>query len=306
MKKFLVRRLVQGAIVIFAVSVLSFLLVHLSGNPASLLAPPDASQAEVDELARIMGLDRPLHEQYLAFASRAVQGDFGRSFRSGYPNIELIKERFPATMLLITAAFLFAMALALPLGTIAAIWRGTLVDVGVRGFIILGQSAPVFWVGIMAILVFAVRFKVLPVSGFTSPEQLVLPAVTLGLSLAADVTRYLRNGMLEVLGEDYVRTARAKGLSEWLVIFKHALRNALIAVITVVGLRYAMLLGGAVVTETVFNFPGMGSLIVEAVRTRDVPLVQAALMFTGFLIIAISLLTDIGYSIVDPRIRLSD
>ena len=304
MLRFLLLRVGQGTIPVIGVSIIAFLLVHLSGNPAALVAPPEASQEEVEELAVVMGLDRPLHEQYLDFAGRALRGDLGRSFRSGYPNLELIKIRFPPTLLLISTALLFALVVAVGVGTVSAVWRGSWIDTGAKGFVILGQSAPVFWTGIMAILIFSVRLRVLPPSGFTTPKQLILPAVTLGLFLAADLTRYVRNGLLEVLGEDYVRSARAKGLPEWAVIIKHVLRTGLISVITVVGLRYGMLLGGAVVTETVFSFPGMGTLVVEAVKNRDVPLVQATLMFTGLVIVVTTILTDLTYSLVDPRIRL--
>lgn len=305
MTNFLTFRLAQALLVVVGVSMVAFLLVHLSGDAAALLVPPDATQAEVEVMRAEMGLDRPLYVQYGQFLLRLLRGDLGYSFRSKHAISELIVSRFPATLHLTISSLLFALALALPVGALSALHRGTMFDAGARTFIIVGQSAPVFWTGLVAILLFAVQYQVLPPSGYDSWKGLVLPTVTLGLHSAAELARFVRGSMLDVLQEDYIRTARSKGLAEQIVIWKHVLRNALIPVVTVVGLRFGVLMGGAAVTETIFNWPGMGSLIVEAVSNRDVPLVQAGMMVTACFVTLSTLVVDFAYVVIDPRISYS-
>lgn len=305
MGRFLAHRLLGAALVLLGVSVAAFLLVHLSGDPAALLVPPDATQEEVDEMRARLGLDQPLYQQYGRFALRLLQGDLGHSFRSKHAITELIAARFPATLHLTVASLGFALLLALPIGVFSALKRGTAFDAAARGLILLGQSAPVFWTGLLSILIFAVQWQVLPPSGYESWRGLVLPTVTLGLHSAAELARFVRGSMLDSLMEDYVRTARSKGLGQPVVIWKHVLRNALIPVVTVVGLRFGVLMGGAAVTETIFNWPGMGNLIVEAVSNRDVPLVQAGLMVTACFVTLSSLVVDFTYVVIDPRITYS-
>lgn len=303
MGRYLTRRILHTLLVIFGVSLVAFLLVHLSGDPAALLVSPDATQADVERIRRIYGLDRPLYVQYGKFVFRLIQGDMGQSFRTGHDNWELIATRFPATLHLTIASLLLALSMAIPVGVLSALRRGSVIDAVARGAIIIAQSAPVFWTAIMLVLLFALRWAWFPPSGYESRRALILPAFALGIHSAAELARLTRNSVLDVLGEDYVRTARSKGLQEIIVITRHVLRNALIPVITLLGLRFGVLMGGAVITETIFDWPGLGNLAVQAVLNRDVPLVQACLMTTAFFITFSSLIVDLMYSLLDPRIK---
>jgi ABC-type dipeptide/oligopeptide/nickel transport system permease component len=302
MAAFLVKRLAQSMIVIAAVVFIVFIMMFLSGDPALLLLPPDASREDIVEFRRQMGFDRPLWEQFFSFAGNLLQGDFGRSWRFQAPALPLVLERLPATIELAVAALVCSLLIAVPLGVVSAVRRNTIFDGVAMVFALIGQSTPAFWLGIMLILVFAVQFGMFPTSGREGLDSLVLPAVTLGLTLAGRNARLVRSSMLEVLNEDYVRTARAKGLSEGRVIGKHALKNALLPVLTVVGLELGHLLGGAVVVETVFAWPGIGLLAVQSVLGRDYPVVQAIIIISALAFVLTNLLIDLLYTWLDPRI----
>lgn len=305
MSKFVIIRLSQGVIVLVGVSLFSFLLVHLSGDPVSGLVQPDWTPDQVEDLRVRLGFDRPLWVQYFDFLQRAVRGDFGNSFRQHVPVFQLLVERLPATMQLAATAFLLATLLGIPLGVISAVKRDTWIDKSAMVVALLAQAMPTFWLGIMLILVFAVELRWLPTSGMGSLAHFVLPTVTLATYSIARNARLVRSSLLDVLNRDYVRTARAKGLIDRRVIYKHALRNAMIPVITVLGLDFGTLLSGAVITEIVFAWPGIGRLIVNAVSSRDLPLVQGAVLLVGTGFVVINLLVDMSYALLNPRIRLT-
>jgi peptide/nickel transport system permease protein len=251
-----------------------------------------------------MGLDRPWFIQYITYASRAVRGDFGESLRYRQPAFELIAERIPATLELTFVALVLSIVIALPVGVLSATKRGSAYDQGGMVFALFGQAMPVFWLGLMLILVFGVFLRWVPVSGRGGLDQLILPSITLATYSLARNTRVIRSSMLEVLGQDYVRTARAKGLAEQLVIYLHALRNALIPVVTIVGLEFGHLLGGTVIVETIFAWPGIGRLMIQAVYTKDFPLVQASVTIAALSFVSINFFVDFIYSYLDPRVRL--
>lgn len=304
MKTLIAHRLLYSLLVVLTITVLVFLMLHLSGDPITLLAPPGAS-AELAELLRARyGLDKPLWTQYWIFLQNAVtRGDFGESYFYNVSAIQLVLERFRATVELATAAMLFAIVVSFPVGVVSAVKFGSWIDHLTRFVVLLGQAAPPFWVGILLILLFSVRLGWLPASGRGGPEALILPALTLGAFTAAMFTRLIRASMLDVLTEDFVRTARAKGLYEASVVFKHSLRNALIPVITTMGVVFGFLLGGAIVTETVFAWPGLGRLLVHAIHTRDFPIVQAAVFVYAVTFVALNFAVDVLYGLIDPRIK---
>ena len=304
MKVYLIRRLLQSILVLFGVSLVVFLILHLTGDPTLLLLPPDATAEEIHRFREAMGFNDPVLVQYLRFFRGAVQGNFGDSLRHGEPAFALVVERLPATLELTAAALLVALCLALPAGIISAVRRNTPLDYATTVVALLGQSMPTFWLGIMLILIFSVQLSLLPSSGRGDLEHLVLPAFTLGLFTTARITRLTRSGMLEVLGQDYIRTARAKGVSERPVIWKHALKNASIPIVTIVGIELGTLLGGAVITETIFAWPGVGRLSVQAIFNRDYPVVQAAVFVLASTFVVVNLIVDIAYTYLDPRIRL--
>ncbi len=289
--------------VALGVSILSFTFMHLSGDPVMLMLPPDATQKQIEEFRERMGFNDPIPLQYLRFLSGAVRGDFGTSLRHQQPAMGLVLERLPATLELAVAGMGIALLVAVPFGIFSALRRGSALDYFVMGGALLGLSMPNFWVGIMGILLFAVKFRLLPTSGRGAWSQLVLPGIALGSYLMALIARLTRSGMLEVISQDYVRTARAKGLAEPVIVWRHALMNALIPLVTVVGLQMGELLGGTVVIETVFAWPGVGRLILQAVFQRDYPLVQAAVFILAMIFVAANLLVDIAYRYLDPRIR---
>jgi peptide/nickel transport system permease protein len=302
-QRYVLRRLAQAILVVVGVSLVVFFVIRLSGDPTYLLLSADATEADRARFAREQGFDRPLWEQYATFVARAVQGDLGRSLRYRQPALPLVLERLPATLELALAALAVSLIVAIPAGVISAVRRDTAADNLTMLGALFGQSMPVFWLGIMLILVFAVRLELLPTSGRGGIEHLILPALTLGLYSTARVTRLVRAGMLDVIAQDYIRTAWAKGLPDRWVIFKHALRNTLIPVITIVGLELRTLLGGAVITETIFAWPGLGRLAVTAIFQRDYPLVQAAVLVTALVFVVSNLLVDLVYGWLDPRIR---
>jgi peptide/nickel transport system permease protein len=299
-------RIGSAVLVVFGVCTLVFLLIHLvPGDPVEAMLGESARPADRAALRADLGLDRPLVEQYLTYLARLARLDLGVSFQDRRPVRDLLAERIPPTLELAAAALLLALALALPLGVLAARHRGGALDSGAMGFSLLGISIPNFWLGPMLILVFSLWLGWTPVSGRDGAASLLLPAVTLGTGLAAVLARMVRSSVLEVLEEDYVRTARAKGLPETLVMWRHALRNAWLPVLTLLGLQLGGLLGGAVITETVFAWPGVGSLLVEAIQGRDYPVVQACVLLISLAYVLVNTLTDLVYAWVDPRIRLA-
>jgi ABC-type dipeptide/oligopeptide/nickel transport system permease component len=304
MGRYLLHRLWQSLFVIVGIMAVTFALLQLTGDPARMLVPPEAGDEAVEEIRKRLGLDQPLPVQFVRYMSGALVGDFGRSLSFGEPASKLVFERFPATLQLTVAALSWSLVASFALGIISAVKRYSAADVAATVIALLGQSIPVFWLGIMLILLFAVTLGWLPTSGMESPAHFILPAITLGAASMARTTRLVRSGMLEVLSQDYVRTARAKGLSEWAVIFRHALRNASIPIVTVIGLDFGTLLGGAVITETIFAWPGVGRLAVEAIFRRDFPLVQADVFYIATAFVLVNLFVDLLYTALDPRVRL--
>ncbi len=303
MGRFLLKRLIDSVPVLIGVAVIAFSLVHLSGDPVLLMLPADTSPEQIEQFRRQMGYDRPILEQFVDFTVHLLSFDLGNSIRYQEPVTRLILERFWATLKLAFASLLIALVLGIPGGVLSAIHRGTVKDHFVSLIVFFGQAVPPFWLGLMMILVFAVHLKLLPSSGMGTFKQLIMPAVTVGLYFTAAVARLTRSGILEIMGSDYIRTARAKGLAERIVIYKHALRNCLIPVVTMTGLQFGALLGGAVVTETIFAWPGIGRLMIQALYNRDYPLVQGTMLFFAVIFIAMNILVDIIYCLIDPRIR---
>jgi peptide/nickel transport system permease protein len=300
---YLLTRVLDAVLVVAAVSVVVFFLLHLTGDPVRLMLPPDAPAEEVERLRRALGLDAPIPVQYARFLGGIARGDFGRSLRYNTPSLPLVLERVPATLLLASVATGLAILLSVPLGIAAAVRRGSAVDRLCTLLGAFGQSMPVFWLAIVLILLFSVRYRWLPSFGGGSARHLVLPAVTLALYSMARISRLARSAMLETLQSDYVRSARAKGLSGPVVVGKHALRNASLPILTVVAVEFGVLLGGAVVTETVFAWPGVGRLAVQAILTRDYPLVQAIVFVVATALVLVNLTVDLLYGLLDPRIR---
>ena len=305
MLKYLAARLVSSVLTIFLVSFVVFAVTRLSGDPVRLMLPLEATAEDVQRFRQRIGLDRPLHIQYVDFVWRAARGDLGTSLRYEQPALSVIAQRLPATATLALSAMSIALLIAIPGGILSAVYRGTWLDGLARGITLLGQSLPSYWVGIMLIILFAVTLRWLPVGGAGSPASVILPAITLGLWPTARIARLLRASLLEALGTDYIRTARGKGLAERTVVLRHALRNALLPSITMIGLTFGVIFGGAIVTETVFAWPGVGRLLIDAVFQRDYPLVQAIVLTFALVFLLINLVTDLLYGVVDPRVRLS-
>jgi peptide/nickel transport system permease protein len=300
---YILRRLLQMIPVILGITLIVFVLVRISGDPVVLMLPEDAEQWQVEALREALGLDRPIPVQYALFLRDLLRGDFGTSLR--YTNqdaLPIVLERLPATLQLTLAALLVAVVISFPLGIIAAVYRNRWPDVTATSFAVLGQAMPNFWLGIMLILLFSVTLGWLPVSGRSGLTSMVLPAITLGTALAALLTRLMRSSLLEVLGQDYVRTATAKGLQRRLVLLKHAVRNALLAYVTVLGLQVASLMAGAVVTEQVFAWPGIGLLAIQAINSRDMPIIQGVVVVAALIVMSANLIVDVLYALIDPRI----
>jgi len=300
---YLARRLVDLFAAVLGVSTIAFLALRLSGDPVALLITEYATEAEIARVRALLGLDQPLWVQYGRFLSDVLRGEFGESLRFIKPAAALVWETLPATMTLAVAAVVIATVVAVPLGILAAVRRGTVLDGAATILATIGQSVPYFWLGILLILVFAVQLRVLPPFGSGTWRHLILPAVTLSMTPLARTMRLVRSGMVEVLGQDYIRTAWAKGLSRRRVLWRHALQNAAIPVVTILGLDFGTLLGGAVVTETIFAWPGVGRLIVQAIQSRDYPVVQAAVFYLALVFVLINLLVDVVYAHLDPRIK---
>jgi len=302
--RYLTRRLVLTIPVLLGVATLVFSLIHLiPGDPAQAMLGEGASEADVVQLRRQLGLDRPLAEQYFAFLVGLARADLGTSLRTGTPVLSQIVERMPATLELAAAAMIVALAIAIPLGILAAVWRGTLVDHTAMTLSLVGVSMPNFWLGPLLAIVFAVELGWLPVSGRGGVGHLVLPAVSLGAALSAVLARMTRAALVEELREQYVVAARARGVSRARAVMRHAFRNSLIPVVTLVGLQFGAVLTGAVITETIFAWPGIGRLLIQSIGFRDYPLVQGCILLIAVTYVAMNLLTDLVYAVLDPRIR---
>ena len=304
MSAILVRRCIRLLVVCFGISVITFMLLHLSGDPVAMILP-EATEADRAVLREAMGLNRPILVQYGSFVARAVRGDFGQSFFHRSPALPLVLERMPTTLLLTFLALGLAVVIAIPAGIVTAVKRYSWIDHVATVAVLLGQSMPVFLTGIMLILLFAVTLRLLPASGWNTWQATVLPSITLGAFQAPLFLRISRSAMLEVLNLDYVRTARAKGLGEWLVIVKHALKNAAIPIVTVIGLQFGVLLAGAVITETVFAIPGTGRLTVRAIGQLDFPVVQAGVLTLALIIVVVNFVVDLLYLYLNPQVRIS-
>ncbi len=305
MRRYIAARLATAVLVILGVSVVSFFLTFLTGDPAEIMLPPGATAAQIEKFRAEWGFDDPLIVQYWRFLKRAVHGDFGISLRHGQQSLPLIAARLPATFQLTVTAMLLAIALAVPLGVLAATHRGGPIDLLAMAVALVGQSVPNFWLAIMMILLFAVSWGLLPTSGRGGVAHVVMPAAAIAINLMALLTRLVRSTMIEMLSEDYVRTARAKGLRELFVTSRHALPNALIPLVTVVGLQFGYILGGAVVIETIFTWPGVGLFTIQAILNRDYPVVQASVFILATAVVLINLIVDLLYVWLDPRIRLT-
>jgi ABC-type dipeptide/oligopeptide/nickel transport system permease component len=297
------RRVVRLAVVLTGVSVVTFAILHVSGDPVALMMP-EAPEADRVALRLAMGFNDPLAAQFVRFVGSVARGDFGKSFFHRAPALPLVLERMPTTLLLTVLAMALSLALAVPLGIVSAVRRNSVIDHGATFVVFLGTSMPVFWTGIMLMLLFAVRLRLLPVSGWDGWTAVVLPAVTLASASTPLLLRIVRSSMLDVINLDYVRTARAKGVSEWLVICHHALGNAALPLVTVAGLQFGLLLGGAIITETVFAVPGVGRLIVGAIRQLDFPIVQAGVFVLALIVVLVNFAVDMLYIYLNPQIRM--
>ncbi len=304
MKRYALRQVVQLAVVIVGISMLAFAILHVIGDPVTLLLPQNAGKEEYERYNKLLGLDKPIYVQYWKFASRAVQGDFGKSWYADTPAFKLVLERMLPTLYLTTAGLVTALLIALPLGILAALKQHSFVDSLCTMAAVAGQAMPIFWLGIMLIIIFAVQLRLLPASGYGTWQHFLMPALTLGAFLAPITMRLVRSGVIEIMNMEYIKTARAKGLAERLVVIKHAFRNACIPVITVLGLQFGQLLGGAVITETVFAWPGVATLTVDAIRNQDFPVVQCAVVLLALIIVAVNFLVDMIVGLIDPRIRV--
>ncbi|MBI2568392.1 MAG: ABC transporter permease [Candidatus Schekmanbacteria bacterium] len=306
MAQYLLRRLLWSIPVVLGVATLVFALIHIvPGDPIDIMLGEQAAAVDREALRRELGLDRPRYEQYGRFLGGLLQGDLGASLTTRRPVVATVLKRYPATLELAVAAMVICLVVAVPLGTIAAVHRGGALDRVTTLVALVGVSMPNFWLGPLLILAFSIHLDWLPVSGRGSVAHLVLPAVTLGTSMAALVARMVRSSLLEVLSAGYVATAAAKGLPRWRVVTKHALRNALIPVVTIIGLQIGALLAGAVVTEKIYSWPGIGGLIITAIGGRDYPLVQGCVLAIALTYVFVNLLTDLAYTLVDPRIDLA-
>lgn len=303
MVKYLSKRILQAIPIMLLVSMIVFFLMGVMGNPVRLMLPEDAEPQDIAELTRELGLDKPIHIRYAKYLGNLAQGDFGTSFRYNSPALPLVLERLPLTLKVSGIAMALAIVMAVPLGIISALKRNSWIDLTASGIAVIGNSMPNFWLGLMLMLLVAVQMKLTPVSGIGTWKHLILPVITLGTGLAAILTRLIRSGMLEVMQQDFITTARSKGLAERLVIYKHGLRNALIPVVTVMGLQIAGLIEGSFITETIFALPGMGRLTVQALSQLDFAVVQTSVLLSAFVVIMVNLGVDVVYTLVDPRIR---
>lgn len=305
MRGYLIRRFLYAGFVLLGVSIIVFFLVRLSGDPAALMMPLDATDEEVAQLRTALGFNRPLPVQYVEFVSHGLAGNFGTSIRHQQPAMEMVLGRMPATLQLLGMSLVVALFVAIPLGILSGLYPNSAIDRIGTVTALIGQAIPNFFLGLVLILFFSVQLRWLPSSGRGGIEYLILPAVTLGTAAAAFINRLLRSSLREVLETDYIRTARAKGRSWRATVFNHALRNAAIPVITIIGIQIIQLIGGAIVTETVFAYPGAGLLLVQSLSNRDIPVIQAFVMLIALIVILINLIIDLIYGLIDPRVSVA-
>jgi len=303
MRGFFISRMLQLVVTMFIVSVVVFLILRLSGDPILVVAPDFFSEEQIERMRKFWGFDRPLGEQYLTFVRKAITGDFGTSYLRKLPAMELVINRLGYTWLLAAASAAIGLTIAVPLGILSALKRNSLLDLAVTALSSLGTAMPSFWLGLILIIIFSVHLRLLPVFGALEPKAIIMPSVTLGVSMAARLSRMTRSAMLEVLNQDYVRTARSKGLMQKTVVMRHALRNALIPIVTVFGLQLGWLLGGSVIVESVFSWPGLGRLMIDSISVRDNTVVQAGLLWFALSFILINYAIDVIYIFLDPRIK---
>lgn len=307
MGSYVVQRVLQMFIAVLGISLIVFVITNMIGDPVNVLMPPETPYEQREIFREAMGFNRPLPVQYLDFLSHAVRGDFGNSFRTEHSALALVLERMPATLLLTLSGTVLATLIAIPMGILSAYKRHSIWDNFSTLFVVAGQAMPIFWLGLMLIIIFGVNLHWLPVSGYGDigidrVKHMILPTVVLGFFLAPVTERLVRSGMLDALTQDYVRTARAKGLRERVVLFRHAFRNSMIPVVTVLGLQFGQLLGGAVITETVFAWPGVGLLAIDSIRNSDFPVTQAAVVTLAVIISLVNLGVDLVVGLIDPRI----
>ena len=306
MPRYLLSRIIQAIVTLWLLTLVAFVMTRLTGNPLDVLLDARATEEDRAAVAQVLGLDRPLAVQYAIYLRDAARGDFGNSFKTRRSALSTVMERLPWTLELGTVSFLVSLLIAVPIGVITAVKRETTIDMAGKVLALLGQALPTFWLGLMLILLFAVTLGWLPAGGTGGLAHLVLPSITLGWFTVAGIMRLVRSAMLDTLGEEFVVTARAKGLPELGVVWKHALRNAMIPPLTYAGVVFVALLGGAVVTETVFAWPGVGQLVIESITFRDFPVIQIIFLLFGAMYIGMNLVVDLLYAWADPRIRLAE
>lgn len=298
------KRCLQAVIVLLVVSTLVFFLLRVVGDPATLMLDPNATKADYEDLKRSLGLDQPIHVQYVNFMKDMASLNLGRSYRYKQPVVNMIKDALPFTLQLVGVSLLLAVPLAIVVGVLAAVKRNSLIDSVMTTVTIAGRSIPSFWLGLILMMLFAVKLKILPPSGWGSLKHLILPSVTLAMGLATSTVRMTRNSMLSVMNQDYMKAAKAKGVSPFRLYIGHGLRNSLISVITLISIQVGHLLGGSIVVETVFSYPGIGRLLINAIMVYDYPVVQASVVLMALLFVVINLVVDLLYSVIDPRIRV--
>jgi peptide/nickel transport system permease protein len=303
MKRYLVRYLLQIIPVLLIISLIVFTLVYMAGDPVALMLPDSATPKQIAALRDALGLNQPFFVQYGIFLKNMIMGDFGESFRYNQDALTIVLERFPASLQVGLLAMVIAVSISIPLGIWSATKQNSVIDLFITGTSVLGKAMPNFWKGLMLVLIFSVIIPIFPVSGSGSFMHMILPAITLGGGTAAEMTRLVRSNMLEALGQDYVRTAKSKGLKDSVVIYRHAFKNCLIPVITILTVQLPFLIGGSLITETVFAWPGIGQLLVQAVNARDMAIVQAGVFIIALFVIVMNMLGDILYRVVDPRIK---
>ncbi len=304
MAKYIAKRLLQSIFAIWGISLIVFIVLNMSGDPVTLMLPETASFEEIEAMREKMGYNDPIYVQYWRFISNAVRGDFGMSYNYNQPALDVVMERIPATVTLGVSALAISLIVGIPAGIIAAIKRNTMLDSIIRTLALLGQCVPAFWMGIMMMLLFAVKLGWLPTSGFGSWSALIMPATTLGLFSAATITRMLRSNMIEIMSKEYIDVAKAKGLKGYAVICKHAFKNALSSIMTVISLQVAHLVGGSVITETIFAWPGIGRLLIQSINNSDFMVVEVIVMMMATSFVMVNFVVDILYCVINPRIRL--
>ena len=303
MQTYILKRILQAFLAILGVTIVVFFLVRISGDPVASMMPPEATKAEYDAMRKLLGLDKPIYIQYWTYLSGIVRGDFGTSIRFSEPTLDIFLLKFPNTLQLATAAMIISVLIGVPLGILSAVKIGSYIDNFGKVFALMGQAIPVFWLGLMLILVLAVQFELLPVSGMGGWQNLIMPAFTLGWGFSAALLRLTRSAMLDVMDSEYIKMSRILGVPEMTVVFKQAFRNALIPIVTLGTMNFIFLISGTVITETIFAWPGVGRLVVDSITARDFPMIQMAVLVFAFIFVFANLFLDILYAFLNPRIR---